>query len=125
MQRIRALSPSDRNDNDAGMFDAAPRQLRRNNVGDDAHVDAVLSQMVFPLLYICAEQWVLLLARPAALIARPSREVRVVVYTGITSGDTSSVVGTYQLLKELRALRNWVYTVYRSWWETLPEGIID
>ncbi|KAK7423043.1 hypothetical protein QQX98_001333 [Neonectria punicea] len=114
MHRIREL----------GRQYGAPITSVSTDVDDDAitAVDTILLQMTFPLLYVNSSHWTLLLARPSL---RPSRDgssgkqLQVTIYNRINLGDSSSLLGTYQLISSLRVLLEWIDIDFRLWWRQI------
>lgn len=93
----------------------------------EAEVDALLTAIIFPLLYVQNEKWHVFFARasvPAtsnhsSVRPRPGGrgELRITVYTSLCLGDTNNSVNTYALLKGLQRLFQWVDVEFRMWWK--------
>lgn len=84
-------------------------------------IDPILSRMVFPLLYINADSWTVFFARPSLI--GDGTSVRTLIYKGLYLGDTSSLVGAYQILRGLERLRTWIDTVFRAWWQEILDRL--
>lgn len=85
----------------------------------------VLKEMVFPLIFVQADKWRFLFARPFFKLDAQGREVlNMVIYQDISLGETSSIQGLYQLLQAFRIIRKWGHDVFRGWWKRILD-IID
>lgn len=90
----------------------------------DAEFLDLLQKAVFPLVYVNSAQWTLMLARPIIECdGSGEKYFRTVIYKGIVIGDTSSIVGTYQLLSALKILREWAHQEYRNWWKDVIQMV--
>ncbi|KPM44076.1 hypothetical protein AK830_g2421 [Neonectria ditissima] len=99
-------------------------RIRHLGLEYDTDFDGILQQMVFPLLYVNSSQWSVLFARPFLQLRQGrTRDIKIVIYRGINLGDTASLVGTYQLLRALRILRNWADVIFRGWWTDIVEAL--
>lgn len=80
----------------------------------------LLSVIVFPLIQIQAQVWKLYFARVS-----PHRSINpltlphahIEIFGEMRLGDSSTILGTYHLLKSLRVLKSWIDTEYRAWWD--------
>lgn len=82
------------------------------------HLGSILSEMVFPLIYVQSEKWEIFFALPSS---SPLSDTRITIYSSLVLGDSSSVFGTYQILRGLRIIEHWIDTKVRAWWEGLME----
>ena len=83
---------------------------------------SLLCDMAFPLIQIQADDWKLFFARvsphrAANPLTLPHAHIE--IFGTMRLGDTSSVFGTYRLLKSLRVLKSWINEEYRSWWDRI------
>ncbi|KAH9859269.1 hypothetical protein J1614_012183 [Plenodomus biglobosus] len=85
---------------------------------------ALLSQIVFPLLDVQSENWSLFLGRvcPDLLTSMSSSNIQkpslpIQIFHSIPLGNTANIIQTYRLVKSLKALRAWIDTDFRMWWD--------
>ncbi|KAF5023775.1 hypothetical protein F66182_4168 [Fusarium sp. NRRL 66182] len=81
-------------------------------------LDELISGMVFPLLFVQAENWSIFFAR-----LDPDNLSHIHIYTGKRIGDTSSVLGVYSLLQCMRRLREFVEGTYAEWWHRVLDEV--
>ncbi|KAI0867219.1 hypothetical protein GGS24DRAFT_486286 [Hypoxylon argillaceum] len=103
-------------------------QVRRIQalIDDSASKATVLGNMIFPLVFVDADEWTVMFARPMASAPapvlgplRPRDLDKLEIYTKISLGSTETIIGTYRLLASLRALRDWADITFRGWWKEL------
>ena len=85
----------------------------------DASRLALLSEIVLPLVRIDQETWTLQLARVAPDLYNPQRvpRCRINIFDQLYLGASTTVQGTYRLLKSLRILQTWADTDFRLWFD--------
>lgn len=81
---------------------------------------SLLSDIVFPLIQIQAKEWKLYFARIAphrSMNPLTLPHAHIEIFGELRLGESSSIIGVYQLLKSLRVLKRWIDTEYRTWWD--------